>query len=142
MDSCPAAHIGGHNGGFDVGRLAEQIPGYAWYQAIMSPTNWAIAIIRLMSTVNFIGLLWYYCTTRRTAGRGETKTAVTVNHAAVRVNDAPEGATRRAEPVIAAGESRCGIADVSELTTFPIGARAPPAPAGAMIWATKPVYQG
>ena len=140
LDSCPAAHMGGHSGGFDVGRLAEQVPGYAWYQAIMSPTNWVIAIIGLMSTINFIGVMWYYCTTRRAADRGETKTTVTVNQAAVRVNNMLEGATRPAEPVIATGENRCGIAEVSELTTFPMATMAPSAPTGTVILSTKPVY--
>ena len=56
------------------------MPGYAWYQALASPTNWVIATIGLISVANFGGLLWYYCNGRIAAGREEMKTTVTVNN--------------------------------------------------------------
>ena len=67
---------------------------------------------------------------------------VTVNNAAVRPAGEPALQTVIAEPAPTNSASRCGIAEVSELTTFPMGVNVPTAPTSTMMLATKPVYQG
>ena len=132
--------MGGQTGGFDVGRLAEQLPGAAWYETITSPTTWVITIIGLMSTINFVGLLWHYCTARRNTGREEGKTTVTVNNTTTRMSGEPTVQARVAEPALPTNVSRCGVAEVSELTTFPMEVSAPTVPTNTVMLATKPMY--
>ena len=140
VDSCPVEHMGGQTGGFDVGRLAEQLPGAAWYEAITSPTTWVITIIGLMSTINFVGLLWYYCNAQRNTGCEEAKTMVTVNNTTARPSSEPTIQAVVTEPVLPANVSRCGVAEVSKMTTFPLEVSAPTAPTNTVMLVTKPVY--
>ena len=140
VDSCPVDHMGGQTGGFDVGRLAEQLPGAAWYETITSPTTWVITIIGLMSTINFVGLLWHYCKARRNTGCEEMKTTVTVNNTTTRPSNAMSIQAVVSEPALPANVSRCGVAEVSEMMTFPMEVSAPATPTNKVMLATKPVY--
>ena len=139
IDSCPVDHMGGQTGGFDVGRLAEQLPGAAWYETITSPTTWVIAVIGLMTTVNFVGLTWQHCKARRSAGREGGKTTVTVNNTTTRMCDEPTGQTVVAAPALTTNVNRCGVAEVSEMTSFTTEGSAS-APPNTVMLASKPVY--
>ena len=50
VESCPAEHAQGH-GGFDLGSLATQMPGYAVYEALTNPNYWATALSWLAAVV-------------------------------------------------------------------------------------------
>ena len=132
--------MGGQIGGFDIGRLAEQLPSAAWYETITSPTTWVITIIGLMSTINFVGLSWYYCKARRNTGREEMKTTVTVNNTTTRESSEPTIQARVAESALQANVRRCGVAEVSEMTTFPMEVNVPTAPTSTVMLASKPVH--
>ena len=131
--------MGGHTGGFDVGRLAEQLPGAAWYETITSPTTWVITSIGLMTAVNFVGLIWQHCKARRRAGQEGGKTTVTVNNTTTRMCDEPSGPTVVTAPALTTDVNRCGVAEVSEVTSFTTAGSAS-APPNTVMLASKPVY--
>ena len=50
VESCPAEHAQAR-GGFDLGSLATQLPGYAVYEALTNPNYWATALSWLAAVV-------------------------------------------------------------------------------------------
>ena len=99
-----------------------------------------IATIGLISVANFGGLLWYYCNGRTAAGREEMKTTVTVNNTTHQPTNKQDEQLLVAELAPPTTTNRCGIAEVSELTEFPVRVTRPAMPTNTVMLTTKPAY--
>ena len=79
MESCPLRNEEHQGGGFDLGRIAAEIPGYAWYERLTSPLNWWIAVTSCMILILAVTTAYLLRAHRARQGTTTAGTNVTVN---------------------------------------------------------------
>ena len=112
VSQCPTALAGRADAGFNLGLLHQEIPGYSWFEALTSPTNWAIAGSLLLAALSVALHVIQHCRQGAQAGAAETRTAVGVTITNTQ-DPTPKGDhVPASSPMIAL--PRYGVADVTE----------------------------
>ena len=112
VSQCPTALAGRADAGFNLGLLHQEIPGYSWFEALTSPTNWTIASSLLLAALSVLLHIIQHCRQGARAGAAETRTAVGVTITNTQ-DPAPRGEHIPASsPMIALPQY--GVADVTE----------------------------
>ena len=112
VSQCPTALAGRADAGFNLGLLNQELPGYLWFEALTSPTNWAIAGGLILAVISVLLHVIQHCRSLTRTEAADTRTAVGVT-----ITNTQEPAPRRdcvpaASPMIAVAQY--GIADVVE----------------------------
>ena len=112
VSQCPTALAGSADAGFNLGLLHREIPGYSWFEALTSPSNWITASSLLLAIISIVLHIIQRCKQGAHAGTTETRTAVgvTINNTQDPVPQGDRVVTT--SPMIA--PPRYGVAEVTE----------------------------